>query len=82
MLTQDQLFRLVDEMVEFQHTKVLNIAREYYPGLTHEDIRNPQDYPLLSASHRFNFEDGILSGYLGMRMAILAEIRLTEKQDI
>ena len=57
-------------MVEHQQTKVLKVAREIIPDATPEDIRNPQDFPELSADSLFNYEDGILTGYLSMQTAI------------
>ena len=57
-------------MVEHQQTKVLKLAREIIPDATPEDIRNPQDFPGLSADSLFNYEDGILTGYLSMQTAL------------
>jgi hypothetical protein len=74
MLDREDILRLMDEMADHQRRKVLEIAREAIPGVTEEDLRNPQDFPALNASARFNYEDGILSGYLGVKMALLNEI--------
>lgn len=81
MTTQSDMIRLLDEMIEHQRRKVLSIAREFIPGITPEDLRNPQDYPELMNNSRFNFEDGVLSGYLGVRMALLNEIN-RKKADL
>ena len=62
--------KLLEEMVELQQTKVLKVAREIIPDATPEDIRNPQDFPKLSADSLFNYEDGILTGYLSMQTAL------------
>ena len=62
--------QLLEEMVEHQQAKVLKVAREIIPGATPEDIRNPQDFPELSADSLFNYEDGILTGYLSMQTAL------------
>ncbi|MGK5092618.1 hypothetical protein WDW89_11475 [Deltaproteobacteria bacterium TL4] len=64
----------VEEMIEFQKKKVLKIAREIVPGATPEDIRNPQDFPDLYYDFYFNYEDGILTGYLSVQKAIQARI--------
>jgi hypothetical protein len=69
----EQLLPLLDEMVEHQREKVLRIAKELVPGITPEDLRNPHDFAELAANQRFNYEDGILSGYMAMRVAVLAE---------
>ena len=67
---KSSISQLFEEMVEHQQTKVLKIAREIIPGATPEDIRNPQDFPKLSTDSLFNYEDGILTGYLSMQTAL------------
>jgi hypothetical protein len=68
--SKSSITQLLDEMVEHQQTKVLKVAREIIPDVTPEDIRNPQDFPELSADSLFNYEDGILTGYLSMQTAL------------
>jgi len=67
---KSSITQLLEEMVEHQQTKVLKLAREIIPDATPEDIRNPQDFPGLSADSLFNYEDGILTGYLSMQTAL------------
>lgn len=74
MLTRKEILTLLDEMIEHQHRKVLDIARKMNPRLTPEDLRNFDDFPDLRDNPRFNFEDGILAGYLSARTALLAEL--------
>ena len=62
--------KLLEEMVELQQTKVLKVARDIIPEATPEDIRNPQDFPQLSTDSLFNYEDGILTGYLSIQTAL------------
>ena len=62
--------KLLEEMVELQQTKVLKVARDIVPDATPEDIRNPQDFPQLSTDSLFNYEDGILTGYLSIQTAL------------
>ena len=62
--------KLLEEMVELQQTKVLKVARDIIPDATPEDIRNPQDFPQLSTDSLFNYEDGILTGYLSFQTAL------------
>jgi hypothetical protein len=71
--------RLMLEMIAQQESKVLAMARAIHPGLTAEDIRNPNDFADLMASGQWNFEDGILSGLKSAHMAIRA--RLLETKD-
>ena len=62
--------KLLEEMINLQENKVLKIARELVPHLTPEDIRNPQDFPELYNNINFNYEDGILTGYLSIKSAL------------
>ena len=62
--------QLLEEMVTHQQTKVLKVAREIIPDATPEAIRNPQDFPELSTDTLFNYEDGILTGYLSLQTAL------------
>ena len=61
---------LLQGMIEQQRAKVLAIAQARHPGVTLEDLRNPQDLPDLDADSRFHFEDGLLSGLLSAQMAV------------
>jgi hypothetical protein len=60
---------VIEKMVEQQRNKLLKLAREIIPGATPEDIRNPQDFPQLLNDPLFNYEDGVLAGYLSVQMA-------------
>tara|TARA_B100000929_G_scaffold137605_1_gene109061 strand:+ start:503 stop:757 length:255 start_codon:yes stop_codon:yes gene_type:complete len=71
---------LIQELIEHQQAKVLKVAREIVPDATPEDIRNPQDFPDLVADTLFNYEDGILTGYLTLQTALRKRSR-TENPD-
>ena len=71
---------LIQELIEHQQAKVLKFAREIVPDATPEDIRNPQDFPDLVADTLFNYEDGILTGYLTLQTALRKRSR-TENPD-
>jgi len=71
--------KLMLELVEQQAGKVLEMARRIHPGLTDEDVRNPNDFSDLMASGEWNFEDGILTGLKSAHMALRAA--LLEKID-
>lgn len=75
MLSREQIECLLDSMIQHQRKKVMEIARKLVPGVTEEDVRNSYDFPELASSQQFNFEDGILSGYISAKIAMLAEIR-------
>ena len=67
--------QLIQELIQYQQSKVLKVAREIVPDATPEDIRNPQDFPNLVADTMFNYEDGILTGYLTFQTALRKQIR-------
>ena len=69
------LDRLLRQMIDQQERKVLDLARESVPGLTPEDLRNPQDFATLARDPAFNYEDGILAGLRSAHMALRAELR-------
>ena len=73
---------LLKELIEHQQTKVLKVAREIIPDATPEDIRNPQDFPDLVADTLFNYEDGILTGYLTLQTALRKHTRTDNPDSI
>jgi hypothetical protein len=62
------------EMIEFQREKLLKLAREILPDVTPEDLRNPQDFPDLVKDPLFNYEDGLLAGYLAVQVAMRSRL--------
>ena len=66
---------LIQKMIDHQQSRVLRVAREIVPNATPEDIRNPQDFPQLVADSIFNYEDGILTGYLSLQTAMRNQIK-------
>jgi len=66
--------RLMLALIEQQERKVLHLGQRIHPGLTSEDIRNPQDFPDLLESFQWNFEDGILAGLKSAHMALRAKL--------
>lgn len=71
-MTEPSLDRLLEEMVEAQRARLLALARRILPNATPEDLLQPHDHESLSANPQFNFEDGILAGYLAVRAALRA----------
>ena len=67
--------KLIQELMLHQQSKVLKVARDIVPDATSEDIRNPQDFPELVADSLFNYEDGILTGYLSLQTALRKQIK-------
>jgi hypothetical protein len=64
----------LQEMIEFQREKLFKLAREILPDLTPEDLRNPQDFPELIKDPLFNYEDGLLAGYLAVQIAMRSRL--------
>ena len=64
----------LQEMIEFQREKLLKLAREILPDTTPEDLRNPQDFPDLVKDPLFNYEDGLLAGYLAVQIAMRSRL--------
>jgi len=64
----------LQEMIEFQREKLLKLAREILPDVTPEDLRNPQDFPELIKDPLFNYEDGLLAGYLAVQIAMRSRL--------
>ena len=67
-----RLDALLEEMIEAQRARLLEVARRLDSGTTPEDLLQPHDHPALAASPDYNFEDGILAGYLAVRAALRA----------
>jgi hypothetical protein len=63
---------LLEEMIDAQRARLLALARRLVPGITPEDLLQPHDHAALAAHPDYNFEDGILAGYLAVRAALRA----------
>lgn len=70
-----EIERLLEEMVTHQRRRVLEHARRLNGRLTEDDVQQPQDFPELAGSPEWNYEDGILAGYLAAQAAIRAQLR-------
>ena len=65
----DAIDVLLDEMIAAQRQRVIDLARRIEPALGPDDLLQPHDHPGLAGNPDFNFEDGILAGYLAVRAA-------------
>jgi hypothetical protein len=70
--------RLLEELVVMQRKRVLEHARRLNPRLTDDDVQQPQDFPELSGSPEWNYEDGLLAGYQSAQAAVRAQLRKLE----
>jgi len=77
-LLEAELERLLDEMIAQQRARVLAHARRLNPQLTDDDVQQPHDFPELAGSAEWNYEDGLLAGYLAVQAAIRAALRRAE----
>ena len=70
-----ELEALLNELIVHQHKKVFDFARRLDPSLTEDDIQQPHDFPALAQNPEWNYEDGVLAGYLAAQMAIRSRLR-------
>ena len=66
---------VLEELIAHQRRRVLEHARKLDGRLTDDDVQQPQDFPVLAGSPEWNYEDGILAGYLAAQAAIRARLR-------
>jgi len=71
-LTSDELERLLEEMIETQRKRLWELARRIAPEIAPDDLLQPHDHPRIAGDSRFQYEDGILAGYLAIRAAMRA----------
>lgn len=69
---RESISALVDEMIESQRVRLMDLARRIDPSLSADDLMQPHDHPKVAANPDFQFEDGILAGYLAVRAALRA----------
>jgi len=65
---------LFEELISNQRIKVLKLAREAVPDITPDDVLNPHDFPALKAHPTFEYEDGILAGFIAAQTAVRARV--------
>ena len=70
----DEVETLLTAMEAHHVAKVFELARRLLPGITHEDMRNPHDFPELR-DNDWHFEDGVLSGIQSVLSAVRARRR-------
>lgn len=63
---------ILDEMIAGQRTRLIALARRISPELTADDLMQPHDHRAIAGNPDFQFEDGILAGYLAVRAALRA----------
>jgi hypothetical protein len=71
-MTIDELETLFEELIAHQRKRVLSRAQRLNPRITDDDLLSPVDMPELAADPEWNYEDGLLAGYLAAQMAVRA----------
>jgi hypothetical protein len=73
-LTLEDVTEMISEIEALQEKKVIDLARRLHPGLTHDDIKNPHDFPELNDPD-WHYADGVLTGIQTVKMAVLSRMR-------
>jgi hypothetical protein len=68
----ESLDSLLEEMISGQQERLRALAARIAPHLTEEDLLQPHDHAAVRNHPDFQFEDGVLSGYLAVRAALRA----------
>jgi hypothetical protein len=66
------MIELMDELIEGQKKKLLQTAERIIPGITDDDLMQPNDFPELEFHPHFRYEEGILDGLQVAKAALLA----------
>jgi hypothetical protein len=72
---RDGIEALLEEMIALQRKRVIALGRRLAPELSPDDLLQPHDHARLAGNPEFNFEDGVLAGYLAFRAAFRARRR-------
>ena len=64
---------LLEEIIQGQKAKLLNIAQRIVPNVTDDDLLQPNDFPELEFHPHFRYEEGILDGLQVARAALQAK---------
>lgn len=62
----------IEEIIEDQKKKLLQLGRRIIPHLTPEDMLQPNDYPELENHPHFRYEEGLLAGLQTIQTALRA----------
>lgn len=63
---------LLSEMREHQMQKLYEQGKKYVPGLTKEDLLQPNDFLALEHNALFRYEEGFLAGVQAVQIALRA----------
>lgn len=69
---KEELLSCLQELIVGQKKALLGCARRIVPGVTEEDILQPNDFKELELHPYFRYEEGILAGLLAAEAALRA----------
>ena len=64
---------ILDELIESQSKKLYECAQQIIPGITKDDMLQPNDFPKLENHPYFRYEEGVFEGLMTAKMALIAE---------
>lgn len=71
-MIDNEIEKLMEELVEFHEKKLLVCGRRIIPGVTLDDLLQPNDFPELENHPEFRYEEGVLAGIKTAYMALMA----------
>ena len=74
-VSPDELERLLEQMIAQQRRRVAEYAARVRPNVTDDDLLQPMDVEELRTSPEWNYEDGVLNGYLAAQAAVRRVLR-------
>lgn len=69
-MSWSELDKLLDEVMKNQQKKLLEVGEQLVPGLTSDDLLQPNDFPVLESHPAFRYEEGVMHGIQMLQMAI------------
>lgn len=69
---KNEFIDVFDELAKSQLQRMLKYAKNFFPSITEDDLWQPNDFPLLEEDPLFRYEEGVLSGILQAKAALLA----------
>ena len=60
----------MSELIENQKKTLLALAVRIVPGVTDDDLLQPNDFPVLENHPEFRYEEGVLHGFLAAFAAL------------
>jgi len=69
---ENEMQRVLAELIVQQAAKVREVAARIDPRLTADDLLQPHDFPALARDPGFNYEDGVLAGLRAADAALRA----------